>query len=99
MDASSPPLAPSPKRVPPRPVRRPPPPRAATFCFWSVLVLFVAALCYLGLLAFAANAGLFFSAGSGSHFLIWILVAIFAAATVAVGVAARHHHNHHHHRI
>jgi hypothetical protein len=89
---SSPASSPTPL-LPPRPARPPAQPRAHTLCFWTILILFVAALGYLGLLAFAGNTGALPSAaGLDGHRLAGFLLAVCTIVAVAAGIATRHQH-------
>jgi Na+/proline symporter len=67
----------------------------ATFCFWTVFLLFLAGLCFLGLLAYTRNAGQA-QPWSNSHSL-GVLLASAAVVAVIAGICASHQHHHHHH--
>jgi len=77
--------------MPARPHRRPGPRRFHTLLFWTVLLLFVAALCYLGLLAAGDNLHLIRRAETDLHPNAEIVVAICAIAAVAGAVVSRYH--------
>jgi hypothetical protein len=82
---------------PPRPPCRRASPRGATLCFWTVFLLFIAALGYLALLAFTAEGGsLQLDSGIDSHLLAGMLLAGVAIAAVAASIATHHRHHHHH---
>ena len=84
--------------VPPRPERRACPPRAATLFFWAVLVLFLAALVYIGLLAFTAGKGSLPSISLvDGDLLSGCILACCTVAAVAGGIATRNHRHHPHH--
>jgi hypothetical protein len=93
------PLASSPQHKPPlvwppRPQCRRTSPRTTTLCFWSILILFVAGLGYLGLLAFTTDTGSFHVSSSlDGHLLAGSLVVGCAIAAITAGCAIRHHHN------
>ena len=77
---------------PPRPQRRPAPRRTHTLLFWAVFLLFIAALGYLGMLAFTGNTErLVPSAVVDSHRVEECILALVAVAAVAGGIATRHH--------
>jgi hypothetical protein len=81
---------------PSHPARRCASSRAATLCFWTVFLLFVAAVGYLGALAYSAEGGsLILSSGADGRLLAGALLA--GSAIAAVCIAARHHTHHHHH--
>ena len=84
---SSPPVLPKP------PQRRPAPRRAHTLFFWAIFLLFIAALGYLGMLAFTGDTERLVSSAASavdSHRLEECLLAIAAVAAVAGGIATRH---------
>ncbi len=86
-----PPQSPRPV-LPERPVRRPAPRRAHTFFFWTIFLLFIAALGYIGLLAFTGDTGrLIPGTVVDTHRLAECLVALAAIAAVAGGIVTRHH--------
>jgi hypothetical protein len=95
--ASAPSISPrppqsSPPVVPKPPLRRPAPRRAHTLLFWAVFLLFIAALGYLGLLAFSGyTEKVIPSVAVDSHRLGECLVAVATVAAVAGGIATRHH--------
>ena len=80
-----------PPLLPERPVRRPAPHRGQTFFFWTIFLLFLAALGYLGLLAFSANTERVVSAVVDSYRVEKCLLALAAVIAVAGGIATRHH--------
>jgi hypothetical protein len=90
--------SPVPPALPPRPERRACASRGATFCFWTVLVLFIAALVYIGLLAFASKTGSLPSTAmfNGDLFSGCILACCTIAA-VAGCIATRNHRHHQRH--
>jgi hypothetical protein len=88
--STSPPTRPFPK-LPERPPRRPAPRRAHTLLFWTVLLLFVAGIGYLGLLALGDNSHLIRRATIDLHPHAEIVVAICAIAAVAGAVVSRYH--------
>ena len=94
--ASAPSITPRPPQsrplLPERPVRRPAPRRTHTFFFWTIFLLFIAALGYLGLLAFTGDPGrLIPGEVVDSHRLEECFVALATVAAVAGGIATRHH--------
>ena len=94
--ASAPSITPRPPQSRPvpseRPVRRPAQRRSHTLLFWTIFLLFLAALGYLGLLAFTGDTGrLIPRAVVDSHRLEECLVALATVAAVAGGIASRHH--------
>jgi hypothetical protein len=77
--------------IPPRPACRPAPPRFGTFCFWTVLLLFLAAFALLGVLADTRNSGQSLSSTfAGGHFILKFVLAIGAITAVIAGIASRH---------
>jgi hypothetical protein len=89
----------APPALPPRPQRRACASRAATTCFWIVLIFFIAALGYIGLLAFSAGKGSFpgFSSLPNGHLLAGCILALCTIAAVVGSVATRNHRHHQHH--
>ena len=78
--------------MPARPLRRPAPRRAHTIFFWMIFFLFVAALVYIGLLAFSGTpARLIERASINDHFVAECLVALSVVAAVAASIVTRHH--------
>jgi hypothetical protein len=78
--------------LPARPLRRPAPRRVHTLFFWTIFFLFVAALGYLGLLAFSGASGhLIDRAAIADHFVAEFVVALCVVAAVAGGIVTRHH--------
>jgi hypothetical protein len=80
-----------PPLLPERPSRRRAPRRAPTFFFWTVFLLFIAAIGYLGLLAFSANTERVVSAVVDSYRVEKFLLALAVVIAVAGGIATRHH--------
>jgi hypothetical protein len=76
-----------PPRLPKRPERRPAPRRAHSLLFWTVFAVFVAAICYLGLLAFGGEIMHPLSGTvTDTHRLDECLVAIGVVAALAAGI-------------
>lgn len=77
-------------KIPPHPMRRIGSSRWATICFWTVLVLFLLLLSYLGLLAFTSYNGTLQSSGilQGPH-IAGAIVGFCAIASLAAGIATR----------
>ena len=85
-------MSPTPPRLPHRAARRAPPCRAQTILFWTIFALFVAMLCYLGLLAFSGGTGGVISrAVIHTSRLAECLVVLCAVAAVAAAIASRNH--------
>ena len=95
--ASAPSISPPPPQpprpaFPARPLRRPTPRRAHTLFFWTIFFLFVAAIGYIGLLAFSgAPTHLIERATVDDHFVAEFVVALCVVAAVAGGIVTRHH--------
>ena len=89
--------SPSTPSWPPRPERRACASRTATLFFWAVLVLFIAALVYIGLLAFSAGKGSLPSISIvGGDLFSGCILACCTVAAVAAGIATRNHRHHPH---
>ncbi len=88
----------APQVLPPRPERRACASRSATTCFWIVLIFFIAALGYIGLLAFSAGKGSLpgISLPEG-HLLAGCILVLCTIAAVVGSIATRSHRHHPHH--
>jgi hypothetical protein len=84
------PTQPDPK-LPTRPACRPKPCRAHTLLFWTVMLVFVASICYIGLLALGDSGHLIRRAQIDLHPHAEIAVALCAIAAVAGAVVSRYH--------
>ena len=76
--------------LPERPQRRPAPRRSHTLLFWTVLVLFAAAICYLGLLALGESADRISRSAIDLHRNAEIAVALCVILALAGAVVSRH---------
>jgi len=66
--------------------------RTGTVCFWTLFLLFLAGIGYIGLLAFSRNAGQPEpQSGTGGHMTFGLILVICAIAAV-IAVIASHHH-------
>ena len=78
--------------LPPRPQCRPGSSRTGTACFWTLFLLFLSGIVYLGVLAYSRNAGQAEpDPGTGGHLAFGLALVTLAVAAV-IGVIASHHH-------
>jgi hypothetical protein len=92
MTKPAPTPSPQPPHVlPPRPLCRPAASRAATLCFWTVFLLFLASLGFLALLAYSRNSGQAQPnpGNQGPIFFGFLIVGV--AVAVVIGVISSHH--------
>jgi hypothetical protein len=78
--------------LPPRPQCRAASSRTATVCFWTIFLLFLAVLGFLGLLAYTRETGELLS--SSNSLSLGLLLAGCAIAAVIAGICANPHQRH-----